>query len=132
MDDEQKEWQKQFWINFGLREYFRFGCAFIIWIFILVALSIAFAFAGYSANSTSIIFSAILVITIFVFPFIARSWRPAYSLLRKILGNDNLPMEPMPRSRIKIPRQQRPWWSYLPGIWGWLMLLLLLYVILKR
>ena len=132
MDDERKKWSKQYTSNIGAREVLRLGRAFVIWIFILVALSIPFGLAGYSSNSISWIFSTILIITIFAFPFIAFSWKPAYSLLRKIIGNENLPTEIMPRSTAKGPRQPLPWWGYLFGIWFLLLDLLILYIILKR
>ena len=132
MDEEQKNWRQQYTSNIGVREVLRLGFAFVIWILILIVLSIPFGFAGYSSSSISWIFSTILVITILAFPFIAFSWKPAYSLLRKILGNKNLPTEPRPHSIVKIPRRPLPWWGYLFGIWFLLLDLLILYIILKR
>ena len=129
MDEQQKEWQKQYTTNFGAKELLRLGCAIIIWIFVGGGISIAFDFAGYAA---SFVVLSIFFIVIFVFASFAKSCKPGYSLLRKILGNENLPNEPYPPSSIKAVRAPRPWWSYLPGLWGWLLLLLLLYIILKR
>ena len=128
MDEEQKEWRKRYTSNIGAKEVLRLGCAMILWIFIGVGMSVLFASRGYS---NSFIFFVIFFIMLFVFPFIAYSREPMYSLLRKILGNENLPIEPMPRSTMKIPRQPLPWWAYLPGIWGWLMGLALLYAVIR-
>ena len=128
MNDEQKEWYKQYSSNIGAKEILRLGCAIILWIFIGFGISFLFVLAGYS--NSSIVF-VIFFIMLFVFPFIAFSRKPIYSFLRKILGNENLPIEPMPRSTMKIHRQPLPWYGYLPGIWGWLMGLALLYAVIR-
>jgi len=130
MDNEQKKWEKKFWENFGIIEYLRLGCAIVIWNLLLIALSITIP-SIFGRDSTVIIFSTIFFVTLFAFVLLTRRWRPAYLLFRKILGNKNLPAEPMPRSTIKMPRQPLPWYGYLPGIWGWLMVLALLSVIIR-
>lgn len=129
MNDEHKEWSKQYTSSIGVKEFFRVGCAIILWVFIGVGISLAFELNGYSIGS--IIFS-IFFIAMFVFPFIAFRYKPAYLFLRKVLGNKSLPTSPPPSSNEKTFRQPRPWWSYLPSLWWLLMLLLLLYIILKR
>lgn len=123
MDEEQKEWHQIYSASIGASEFLRFGCFFLFWIFSGVALAITF-------NNFAIL--VIFFITLFIFAIVAPRWRPAYFLLRKIVGNENLPTEPMPRTTTKRPRQPLPWYGYLPSIWGWLMFLLLLYIILKR
>jgi len=129
MNEERNKWSKQLSSNFGAKEFLRFGCAVMIWLFIGLAISIPIGVAGYSWASMIFV---IFLSTILVFPFVTRRWKPAYSLLRKILGNKNLPSEPMPYSIVKIPRQPLPWWGYLFGIWFLLLDLLILYIILKR
>src|SRR5574342_694199 len=114
MNDEQKEWSKQYTSNIGAKEFLRLGCAIMLWVFIGVGVSLIFELLGYSVHN--IVFGTFFII-LFVLPFVAYSRKPAYSLLRKILGNENLPREPYPRSNMKITRPPRPWWSYLPGIW---------------
>ncbi|HXD09402.1 MAG TPA: hypothetical protein VN653_05005 [Anaerolineales bacterium] len=128
MNDEQKEWYKQYSSNLGAKEILRLGCAIMLWIFIGLGISTSFALAGYSNSSIIIV---IFFIMLFVFPSIAYSRKPMYSLLRKILGNKILPVEPMPHSTMKIPRQPLAWYGYLPGIWGWLMGLALLYAVIR-
>lgn len=123
MNEEQKEWYRRYSTSFGVREFIRFGCAFFIWMFLGVALTIIFR------SSTML---TLFLIIPFLFAIVAQRWKPAYLLLRKKWGNENLPLEPMPRSTVKIHRQPLPWYGYLPGIWGWLILLLLLYIIWKR
>ena len=129
MDEEQQKWYKQYLSSFGVKEVLRAGCAILAWQFLGVALALIIAIPGKNEIFAQVIFG-IFTLSIFVFPFLIR-WRPAYSLLRAIIGNENLPTEPMPRSTTKLPHQPKPWWAYLPGIWGWLMLLLLLYVIIQ-
>ncbi len=120
MNDEQKEWKRQYYTNLGSREFFRLACAIVTWLFAGIVLTFVFK------NG---IFFDVFFITMFVFPFVAHSWKPAYLVLREILGNKNLLSELMPLSLIKP--QPRPWWSYLPGLWFTLMSLLLLYLVLR-
>src|SRR6202142_3790368 len=129
MDDEQKKSYKHS-SSSGAKEFARVGSAIIVWQFIGVAIALAIALPGKNEKLSDITI-AIFTLSIFVFPFLSRWWRPADSLLRAIAGNENLPTEPMPRSTIIILRQPRPWWSDLPGIWGWLMLLLFSSVIVN-
>lgn len=121
MDNEQKEWKRQYYANLASREFFRLACAIALWLLTGIALTLVFK---------NRIFFDLFFITMFVFPFIAHWWKPAYLILRKILGNKNLPSELMPRNFINS--QPRTWWSYLPSLWWVLVLLLLLYAILKR
>ena len=128
MNEEPKEWSRRYNLSIGMKEIIRLGCAIIIWIFIGVVISLALELAGYSLSS--IVFG-IFFVSPFVFAFIAASRKSTYSLLRKILGNENLPHEPFPRSTVKIPHRPLPWWAHLPGIWGWLMGLALLYAVIR-
>lgn len=131
MNEEQKRWSYQYSSNFGAKEFLRLSCALIIWVFVLIIISVLFALAGYSSNLMSWIFSTILVISILFLPVIALRTISGYVLLRRILGNENLPNEPYPRSIIKVSREPRPWWAYLPTIWWILIDLLLLAAVLK-
>jgi hypothetical protein len=98
MDDEQKKWQEQYWKNSGgTKEVFRFGCAFAI----LLGIGIGLYFW-----SGSIGYMLICIAFYFSFPTLTAYWQPTYSLLRKILGNENIPPKLMP--------SQRKWWSYIP------------------
>ena len=122
MDEERQAWHKQFGSNFGAREYVRFAVVFIIWMFLGGALSIIL---GSSVVIIMFLFAA------FTWAAVSSRWKPAYSLLRIILGNKNLPTEPMPPGTLKSPTQKRPWWSYLPTIWWLLLDLLLLYFVIR-
>ena len=123
MDDKQKEWYRQYSVSFGVREFFRFGCVFFIWMLIGMALTFMF-------RSSTIL--AIFLVIPFIFAIVASRWKPAYFLLRKIWGNENLPAEPMPHSTMKIPRQPLPWYGYLPGLWFLLLDLIIIYIIIKK
>jgi hypothetical protein len=126
MSQEWKEWEKQFWSNIGLAEILRFGCAVVLW------LSAGMVLGGLLRSAFLIlVFFAVL----FAYILLSFFWKPIYLVHRKILGKGNLPSEPMPRSRMKLPRQARqarPWWSYLPGLWFTLLSLILLYLILNK
>ena len=122
MDEGQREWSRQFNSNFGGKEFLRFSCVFYIWGFLGLALALILGF------------QAILFIFLFIaFAFLVatRRWKPAYLVFRKILGNKNLPTEPMPLAHIELPREPRPWWSFLPGLWGLLMVLILGYLVIR-
>ena len=121
MDEEQRKWSHQYSSNLGAREFLRFGCTFLLWLLIGPALSLTLG---------NVVYFLIFLVGVFVFPFLARR-QPAYSLLRLIFGNKNLPYEPMPGGIRKTQSAPRPWWSYLPGIRGWLMFLLLLSFAIK-
>ncbi len=82
MDEEQKEWQRRFWANFGGKELMRLGFVYLAWILAGIAASRALNNAGYS-----VIFVAI-VVGIFMY---APYWQPAYTLVYRILGNKNIP-----------------------------------------
>ncbi len=122
MDPRQNEWLKQFWGNFGVKELLKLFLAVTLWVS-LIMLSAAFFPNG--------VCPAIVLFVPFVLPVVVLRWKPAYALYRNVLGNDNFPAEPMPRSTVKVPRQPRPWWSYLPGVWFSLMTLILAYLVIK-
>jgi len=121
LDDEQRKWQKQYISSLGSRELWRLAVAVIAWLLIGVVISVI--------TGSSVIFDVFFV-TLFVFAFIAPKWKPAYSILRKIAGNEDLPTEPFPRATNRFSSQSRPWWSYLPSIWWLLIDLLLLLAVL--
>jgi len=124
MGEERKEWFEQFNRNFGVREILRFGCAIVIWIILGAALGVAFEIAGYSAGGYIFVF---FLLMLFMFPPLAYGWKPTYRLFRIILANENLPIQPPPRSTIKTVRPPLPRWYYLLVIWRWILGLLVLY-----
>ncbi|HLO17989.1 MAG TPA: hypothetical protein VK206_24375 [Anaerolineales bacterium] len=128
MDDKRKQWSEQFNKNLGVRELLRFSCASGIWISLGIAISVAIAVTGYTRSEYAFL---LFLITFFIFPIIAMTWLPAYTLFRKILGNENLPAEPMPRPTVKISRQPLPLLYYVLAIWRWILGLLVLYFIIK-
>ena len=128
MNEERNKWSKQFSSNVGARELLRLGCFIVIWMLLAGALSSIF----YTSQLIQLLLFTIFLISLFAFAIVSQTWKPAYSLLRKIVGNKNLPSEPMHPSTVKIPRQRLPWWGYLFGIWFLLLDLLILYIILKR
>ncbi|HLO17328.1 MAG TPA: hypothetical protein VK206_21020 [Anaerolineales bacterium] len=128
MNEEQKEWSKKYTASIATKEFLRIGCAIMLWVFLGAALALASDLAGYSWGP--IIFGVFLMM-MFIFPFAAPSSKAMYPLLRKILGNENLPTKSMPRSTVKIRREPLPWWGYLLGIWHWVMILFILFIVLK-
>ena len=98
MDEEQKKWQEQFWNSSGgTREVFRLGCAIALWQGMGLALTIWSGNVGYMMICLAIFF---------IFPTLTAYWQSAYSLLRKIIGNQNMPSG--------IMSYKHKWWSYIP------------------
>jgi len=98
MDDDQKKLQEQFWNNSGgPREVSRLGCALAVWLGIGIGLTVWSGNIGYLLICMAIYF---------IFPTLIGYWQPAYSLLRKILGNENMPP--------KIIPYKRKWWGFIP------------------
>ncbi len=56
-------------------------------------------------------------VTAVAFPIAGRVWRPAYRVMRAILGNPNLPQEPMPRVKRWSEQQKVPSAVYPFVIW---------------
>lgn len=124
MNPERREWRDQFARNIGARETMRFALAFLGMVFLGVALSIL---AGSTTLSTTVF--AIFLIALFIFPALSLKWRSTYRVLRFILGNSNLPQDPIPpgtRNKAKHPRL-----NFLIGGWWLLMALLLIIVALR-
>jgi hypothetical protein len=82
MNEDQKEWQRRFWANFGAKELMRLGLVYIAWLLTGIAVSRALNSAGYS-----VIFVAISVGIFMYAPY----WQSAYTLVYRILGNGNIP-----------------------------------------
>jgi hypothetical protein len=123
MTDEQKAWERQFWSNFGGREFLKLLAASIVWIFAGVGLAVL---TGSAVASTVFLFAGAGPL------FASQRWGPAYRVFRAIIGNPNMPAEPMPRSRVMVPVKTLPWWAFIPGIWFMLLDLLILYIILRH
>jgi len=121
MNQEWKSWEQQFFSNFGIKELLRFLGVFAGWQLAGFALSVL-------TGNVMIFFPFLL--TAFAFPFVCRRWRPAYWLLRFILGNENLPPGPMPRRRFQPGAQHGSWWSHIAGFWYWAFGFTLLYLVL--
>jgi len=121
MNEEQRKWRDQYLNSLGSREFLRLAIAIVVWVLVGIVFSIL--------TSCSYVFD-VFFITLFVFPFIAPKWKPAYNVFRKLVGNDRLPTEPYPRSPTTSSLGARPWWSFLPSLWWLLMELLLLLAVL--
>ncbi|SRR5260221_4748853 len=130
MNEEQKKWERQYWDNIGIAELFRAGCALSLLLSLGIGLS-----ASFHATWITIILFELLVI----FGGLSRFWKPLYRIHRKVLGNPNLPTEPMPRRHIIAPHPTGPpipIWYYLPAVLSAIVLmvagLLVLYFIFTR
>lgn len=82
MDDEQKEWYKQFSASLGAEEFIRFGCAFVLWQLTGLGMTLWLQNVG---------IMMIFLAPVFLFPTLVTRWQPAYSLFRKITGNPKMP-----------------------------------------
>ena len=128
MDEKRREWRRQQSANFGAREFVRFGCAFIGWTFLGVAIGVALEVHDYPGGQ---LVTGIFLLTAVMFPLVSLKWKPPYTILRRILGNENLPTEPMPRLSVRPRAEPRPRWFYLWVAWRWLINLLLLYAVIR-
>jgi hypothetical protein len=126
LDEKQKDWQQQFTSNLGAVELLRFAGAFLLWLLIGIGVALLFP----SAVVSTTIFISFLLSTV-VFGFVATRPRPAYSFLRIIFGNKNLPKEPFPGHIRRIHTEPLPWWAYLPQLWNLLLTLALLYALAR-
>jgi magnesium-transporting ATPase (P-type) len=122
MDEEQRKWQKQYSSHMGAREFLILIGAIMGWVLIGALISVM-------TNSFAVFL--IFFVSMLVFAVVSTRWKPAYSILYKLLGNKNLPTEPFPRAFSLHSRQQRVWWSYLPGLW-WLILVVILLLLVIR
>ena len=121
MHQDWKAWEQQFDSNFGSKELLRFLGAFAGWLFLGLAISLVM--------NDYVIFYPFLIAA-FAFPLACLRWKPAYKLLRIILGNDRLPTEPRPPRGFRY--SGRPAWSSLTsGVSLWLIVFLLIYLILR-
>ena len=111
MNDQQKQWQRQFWNNFSATGCIRLYCVIALWVLLGIGLSDVF-----HSNWILLVFTALLMI----FSLFSLVWKPTYLIYRKILGSPNLPTEPIPFRRKKAPgpisRQPIPWLYYVPTI----------------
>jgi hypothetical protein len=89
MDENLFNWQEQFRKNStGAREVVRTLFAMFSWFFFGFGLAIVF---------DKFIIASIFIVIYLAFASSATRWKPAWNLYRKILGNSNLPIDPMPR-----------------------------------
>jgi hypothetical protein len=121
MDEDQKEWVKKYYECIGGKEILRFMGAFIGWLLISILISVIVF------RSTFIFFIFLSIPILIAYLSGRRRWKPAYHLLRRIYGNPNIPMDPMPWSKEPPIKQPRPWWSYLPSAWGIILVIILVY-----
>ena len=124
MDEKQKKWNELFWNNFGPREFVRLYSAIVIWSLLWLAVDVLF-------ELPSSVTGAIAVLSIFGFPILARWWKPAYLIFRKILGNQNLPIEPAPRGHVNWSSHSFKWWHFIILGWAILMNLILFYFVIQ-
>jgi hypothetical protein len=129
MDEDPRKWSNQYYSNIGGKEALRFGCAISLWILLGMGLGEIF-----HSKLIMIAFAALL----FIFSLLSLLWRPIYLIHRKILGNLNLPTEPIPLRRMKTSRpvhQPIPWLyqvpAFLVAILKIVTVLLVMYFIFK-
>jgi hypothetical protein len=97
MDDEQKRWSEQYDRNFSEKEFLRYGC--VLMSFLLVGITL-----GMTLHNAGII--VLFVVVFHAIIWLAPYWQPAYAIVRKIMGNPNIPSQ--------LPIHQRKWWLYIP------------------
>jgi len=95
MNDEQKKWYNQASASFGPNEFLRFGCAYMGWM-------IAGLILGFKFNiGITIIFIGIAHVILWFAPY----WKPAFTLARRLMGNNNIPPE--------LPKVKYTGWGFI-------------------
>jgi hypothetical protein len=122
MNQDSRAWEQQFDSNFGPKELLRFLGVFAGWLLLGLVLSVV---------TTDFVLFYPFLLTAFAFPFACRRWRPAYALLRLILGNKNLPPELMPTRATGRRSSGRRWRSLVMGAGFWLLVIVLLYLVVR-
>ena len=110
MNEESRQWRHQYYSNLGVKELFRFGC----FTSLLVSLGIVLGDI-FNAKWLLLVIGALL----FILSAFSLVWKPIYLIHRKILGNPNLPTEPMHDRRMIVPRSASPSiprWYYVPAV----------------
>jgi amino acid transporter len=122
MNGAQREWQHQLERSFGPREFIRAGGAIFAWNLLGAAVSLVVG------SSVPVV---LFMVALLPFALVATTWKPAYWVVRKVLGNPNMPAEPRPRAREPSRPERLPWWGYLPGLWFLLISLVIYYLAYK-
>ncbi|HMD89353.1 MAG TPA: hypothetical protein VKF38_09345 [Anaerolineaceae bacterium] len=132
MDDAERERREKMSKYFGTRELLRVVSFLMGWIFFGVIIEILLTVVFHISEEVGFPVFLVFLITAFTFPFVGRFWKPANSLLNKVIGNKNLNVPIIPLSTIRlVGTKKRPWYYYLPSVWGWLLVIALLYVVIK-
>jgi hypothetical protein len=131
VDEEERENRRELSKYAGPREFFRLGCfiagcGFLVFIIGLI-LELVFKLRGYGEAFVA----GAMGLVVIVFPILARFWKPARSLMNKIIGNDNLYPHPLPLSKVKLTFKNRPWPYYVILLWEWFVLIVLIYLVIK-
>ena len=131
MDEEERERRRELSKYAGPREFFRLGCfiagcVFLVFIIGLI-LELVLKLRGYGEAFVGVAMGLVVI----VFPILARFWKPARSLMNKIIGNKNLNTQTIPLSTVKLTFKKRPWFYYIISLWRWLLLIALSYLVIK-
>jgi hypothetical protein len=131
VDETERERRKEMSKYLGPRELFKIVGFLMGWIFlgIIIGLILEIDFKVNENIGTG--FSMAFVITAFAFPIIGHYWKPANSLMNKVVGNKNLNYYLYPISPLRPTFKKRPWPYYLISLWRWLLLIALLVLVIK-
>ncbi len=131
MDEKERERRKEMSKYIGPRELFKLGGLIMGWIFLGVIISLFLTLVLHVKEEIGTAVFSVFILTLFAFPFVGYYWKPANFLMNKVIGNKNLniPILPPPTGRFSFKKY--PWFYYLPSLWGWLMLIALVYVVIR-
>jgi hypothetical protein len=124
MADDRREWQEKFDRFSGAKGF-------------LILYAILFFWAMIGAIISVLLAAPILLLIFFIIgtalSIISFRWKPAWTIYRKMIGNENLPVEPRPHSPIKFNFNFKkiPWYFYVRWIWAWGMVAILVYLAIK-
>jgi hypothetical protein len=131
VDEEERERRKELSKYAGPREFFRIGCFMMGWVFLGLIIGLILTLVFHIKENIGTIVFVIIGFTSFIFPFVALFWKPARSVMNKVIGNKNLKTQTIPLSTVKLTFKKRPWYYYLIILWEWSLVITLFYLAIK-
>lgn len=117
---------------YGPREFFRLGCFIMGWILLGIVGLIVMTVLKMEVIGKTVYW--VLLMTSFVFPIVGYYWKPANSVMNKVIGNKNLnyPILSLSSlSKVKLSLRKQPWYYYLPSLWRLLLIIALFYLAIR-
>jgi hypothetical protein len=131
VDEAEQERRKELSKYAGPREFFRLGCFIMGWFFLGLIIGLTLTLVFNIKEEIGIAVFIVFSLAVFALPILGYYWKPANSLMNKVVGNKNFsyPILPIPTGRLTF--EKRPWYYYITLLWRYLLLILLMYLVIK-